>query len=627
MPQTEKSPSVEVRSNRLPTVANGEAAVVRRGKTWWPAHRKVILLGVCLLATSGGVAAIGFAAISAVHATHQKLAEREAPALALLLQADRDLYQAQLGLERATNAQDVLERKIALDLYAENVVQSKQRFEAYLQFASDDKVEIDARAAYAAERAKWLATTIELSRQLTTLFMPKPRGDALALSTAGSGGMLAESVSAVDIEKARVEFAAMREQLNVIVDKVYQPAVEASAAISDSSTRRTRWALLSGMGLALVAGVALTRSTARALLIQQRAADVVEAARTNEARRQSFDARLGRGLEMTHDEPETLKLIAEVLQTSAPTVAAEILLADSSRAHLLQAATTRGEHQGRQCAVAKPSACPAVRCGHALTFASSSVFDACPHLKRRPDGHRSAVCVPLSIMGQTVGVLHATAPDNELPDDDQIRMLEQVASKAGERLGILRAFRRTEAQASSDPLTGLMNRRSFEEKVHELGRQQIPFSVVYGDLDQFKNLNDTHGHETGDKALRTFAQTLKSSIRPGDLAARWGGEEFVIVLPRTSCDDAGIVLERVRQALVKAQQSAGTPVFTVSFGVALMTEESLFVDVLAQADECLLRAKREGRNRTITASGHKPGISDASATLRANDLSATPVAA
>ena len=254
----------------------------------------------------------------------------------------------------------------------------------------------------------------------------------------------------------------------------------------------------------------MTRRMARALRLQEDAAADMNAERERQGRVQAFEARLSRGLDMMRDETATLRLVEEVIAVAAPSVRAEVLLADSSRAHLHRAAAAPQGEQWAGCAVVAPGDCPAVRRGHHLSFQSSGQFDSCPYLKGRPSGNCSAVCVPLSIMGQTVGVLHATAADGCLPPREEVVALEQVASKAGERLGMLRAFRQSEAQAATDPLTGLLNRRSLEQQVHQLTRHEVPFSIAYGDLDHFKSLNDTYGHETGDKALRTFAGALKA---------------------------------------------------------------------------------------------------------------------
>jgi diguanylate cyclase (GGDEF)-like protein len=207
----------------------------------------------------------------------------------------------------------------------------------------------------------------------------------------------------------------------------------------------------------------------------------------------------------------------------------------------------------------------------------------------------------VSIAGNTVGVMHATGPDHEPPDASTTADLELIARKTGERIGILRAFSRTEAQARTDPLTGLLNRRSLESAVLDLTEGAQPYAVAYGDLDHFKLLNDIHGHDTGDRALRLFARVLRDSVRPNDIAARYGGEEFVVVLPDCSVADAFTVIDRVRGRLADAQRGGIVPPFTVSFGLAPGQVNLAFTEIVEQADAALLRAKAEGRDRVVLA--------------------------
>ena len=126
--------------------------------------------------------------------------------------------------------------------------------------------------------------------------------------------------------------------------------------------------------------------------------------------------------------------------------------------------------------------------------------------------------------------------------------------------------------------------------------------VAMGDLDTFKAVNDTYGHDAGDRALRLFAQTLRSCLRPEDLACRYGGEEFVVVLPRCSLSDATCVLERVQEQLVLNLSQGEVPPFTVSFGVAETGADDSLEGLLRAADAALLRAKATGRNRVVVAS-------------------------
>ena len=316
-----------------------------------------------------------------------------------------------------------------------------------------------------------------------------------------------------------------------------------------------------------------------------------------EATRQEFEGRLARALDMAQDEASSLDVVDRALELAAPGHSSELLLADSSRAHLVRAA---GAGSGRACTVESPRDCVAVRRGQTLVFKDSDELDACPYLRGRESACSSA-CVPVNVLGNTVGVLHIVGEQGVPPVDDVVVRVETISTQAGARVGMLRALQRSEIQAATDPLTGLLNRRSVEDRVYSLMREERPFAVVMCDLDNFKLLNDTHGHEAGDRALRLFASTLKTSLRPGDSAARYGGEEFLLVFPDCGADAALAAVERLREELALSVNKGGTPVFTASFGVADLRHGATLDEMLKHADDALLQAKREGKNRVLVA--------------------------
>jgi diguanylate cyclase (GGDEF)-like protein len=246
-------------------------------------------------------------------------------------------------------------------------------------------------------------------------------------------------------------------------------------------------------------------------------------------------------------------------------------------------------------------ACPAATVGHALLFPSSRALEACPYLKDRASGDCSAACVPVSIAGRTVGVTHAIGPDGVLPAAADLDTLNFTSRRGSERIAMIRAFATSEMQAQTDPLTGLLNRRSLENAVRDLRAEGVSYSVAYGDLDHFKILNDTHGHDAGDQALRLFARVVGESLRPGDIAARYGGEEFVIVLPNCNTTTATSILERIRESLALALNGGQVPPFTVTFGLASSEYAHDFDGVVAVADHALLAGKSAGRNRVTVA--------------------------
>ena len=185
--------------------------------------------------------------------------------------------------------------------------------------------------------------------------------------------------------------------------------------------------------------------------------------------------------------------------------------------------------------------------------------------------------------------------------------LEGLAAQVGTRLGVLRAMAKSQLQAETDPLTGLLNRRAMEERVRHLREAGTPFALAMADLDHFKRLNDSYGHDTGDRALRTFARVLREAVRDNDVVARHGGEEFVVVLPGIDALTAAPVLHRIRERLLDAVGTALIPEFSVSIGLADSSWSSDLTDVLRAADHALMEAKAQGRDRLVIADPPAPG--------------------
>jgi diguanylate cyclase (GGDEF)-like protein len=163
--------------------------------------------------------------------------------------------------------------------------------------------------------------------------------------------------------------------------------------------------------------------------------------------------------------------------------------------------------------------------------------------------------------------------------------------------------------AGSDPLTGLPNRRHFEETLQRelarAARTEQPINLLILDIDHFKKINDTYGHQTGDAVLRAVARRLSETVRVGDVVARYGGEEFAIVMPNATTEDAVVLAERILRNVANID----VPV-TASIGIATFirhaTDGSALIDA---ADRALYESKRSGRNRaTVCADRRSPEL-------------------
>ena len=187
-------------------------------------------------------------------------------------------------------------------------------------------------------------------------------------------------------------------------------------------------------------------------------------------------------------------------------------------------------------------------------------------------------------------------------------LAEWLASQAGIALENARLHERVQRQATTDELTGLVNRRRFLEALEtELERARLfetPLSLVLADLDDFKRVNDAHGHLAGDDALRTFGELLEAHLRKVDVAGRLGGEEFAVLRPETDLEEATLVADRMRGALSEAPLGLSVGVrisLTASFGIAELAPGQSTQQLVSRADAALYAAKAAGKNRVSIA--------------------------
>jgi diguanylate cyclase (GGDEF)-like protein len=157
--------------------------------------------------------------------------------------------------------------------------------------------------------------------------------------------------------------------------------------------------------------------------------------------------------------------------------------------------------------------------------------------------------------------------------------------------------------ATTDPLTGAFNRRHFMELMLREQRRAERYDAVYSvlmiDIDHFKRVNDTYGHQVGDQAIQAMSGACQKALRPTDLLARYGGEEFIITLTHTDQPGAAKVAERLREAVseIALQTEQGVLKFTISIGVSTFFKRSLLEEIIGRADQALYQAKTAGRNR------------------------------
>jgi diguanylate cyclase (GGDEF)-like protein len=533
-------------------------------------HRQVQLLCLISVATLGAIVATVFLALAPTHDSLANSNDHLIPAVTKLDVARLNYNGTGNALSLVVGA-DAATRADGINQLTTLNTDGSVAWDSYVKIAAALPGERVLQRKFVADRKAALVT-----------------GGAFVSDPAPSADELAQVTTLAN---------ALRLDLNQI-KALYEARVRLSlrdAADEIESTRRT---IMVGSGLALLIMLIAFGVASRSARAREDRTKELDRTLHDDAERNELETRLQRSLEMASTEADVYRVVSRALSITAPSVPAELLVADSSRAHFHQVARSDAR-EGHGCQVTTPTECPAATFGQTQIWTSSSALDACPHLQDRPGGECSALCVPMGIGGNTVGVMHATGPDLDPPDDHTVVRVELIARKVGERVGMLRAFMRSETQAHTDPLTGLLNRRSVEDKVRGIVESGRTYIAVYADLDHFKQLNDVHGHDAGDQALRLFARVMRETVRPDDLVSRYGGEEFVIVLPELQVSDAYAVINRLRERLETAQSAGSGPRFTASFGVTAARPENTFTETLEMADAALLKAKATGRDRIV----------------------------
>jgi diguanylate cyclase (GGDEF)-like protein len=311
----------------------------------------------------------------------------------------------------------------------------------------------------------------------------------------------------------------------------------------------------------------------------------------------------------------------EEVQSVIGRLARELFATDSgalylinSHRKLLEPVALWGENRpGEQGLQARE--CWSLRLGKMYMLDSSHAGVLCSHVKQPLK--TASLCIPLMAQGETLGLLHVLFNPGwlELPFDArerQKRHKQQLAIAVAENIALsLANFKLRDTlyiQSIHDYLTGLYNRRYMaellEKELHRMARKRQHAGVVIIDIDRFKGINDRFGHEAGDIVLREFSLFLRKNIREEDFACRYGGDEFVIILPETSLENTRQRAEQLREGIKSLNfQFRGNALdnVTLSLGVAVYPNHGLTAEALLRtADTALYRAKADGRDRVVT---------------------------
>ncbi len=320
---------------------------------------------------------------------------------------------------------------------------------------------------------------------------------------------------------------------------------------------------------------------------------MVDLHHTNKRIRRQFTFRheLVDALDLAESEEEIVRTAIRAARVAFPEKSFQLLKAAPGDEYC----TPVDEAAPAPCSLERTESCPAVRKGCSLYHHPDMGLARCPRIKQ---DSTVLTCSPISVNGQSVGVVQLIG---EALNEGQEELLDALSGALGARTAIVRDLAKRELAAGTDPLTSLANRRAMDEHMRRLDGSGIPYAVIVADLDHFKSINDTHGHDVGDNCLQLFSSILEEVSRESDLTARAGGEEFALVLSGAGIDAGMAVASRIRAMLAQATRRQGPP-FTASLGIAARPQHGETAEeILRAADVALYDAKDQGRDQCVAA--------------------------
>ena len=313
-------------------------------------------------------------------------------------------------------------------------------------------------------------------------------------------------------------------------------------------------------------------------------------------------------LQACRNDSEVFQAVSLIVQKTIPDIYGSLfsLVYEGQR---LEVVTDWNAEKSNVGCIYEYDSCLALRRGSIYIFEDMAKQLPSPHLDSDVSPGCS-VCIPITAYGETFGILHLELSrlKNDQLSSRRIQLLENVAEYTANTLANLRLRSRLQQQSIRDPLTDLFNRRYMEEAMrHEENRalrNGSQVAIIMLDIDHFKQFNDAYGHDAGDEILQLLGQLLKSHFRESDMPCRYGGEEFVVILPEISLEQCVKKAEQLRlvtRERIKIYRQGKDIGITLSLGVAIfpLHGESLGM-VLKRADEALYQAKERGRDMVVS---------------------------